>query len=534
MNPRVLPFLFGAASLLFFLACLPERLYGDDVWFVHCIVRDQPFPRHYLYMPLARLAAGLGARFELDPFLSLRLLSASGAAFGAACLVASAQRRGASAPGAGLLGALVVTAPTCLFFATAAEIHAPHLAAVGLLAWALSRLHARSSQASVLLVWLVFGLLVCGTHKSGILYLPGTLACYLLLTCGRPRDRRTRDLLSLALAGLLAVGFQVLCTRLESGASFDSQDSVRSYWTGLRNRLDGGYGLRDFLAYVSGDAVTPAFALHVAGFGALGLVLRRRRSLGLTALAVLLPYGLFFPIWNYPERGAFYLVTLPVLAALVLWVVLREGGLPWPVVATAAVGAVFRADELQSILGEQVPAWILLAAVLLGVLWRKQAPGSTPRLAWALLLLQLIGTWRNQEHFARETPRLDWARGACEVGSGEESIVLSVDFERLWLLRLLETPWPEPFARTWALDREAPMPRPTSHTYGDPPLPEFLVVLEEKLQAGVAVYIDSSVREFLKEAPRHADILRAIEEHYALEEVHEGGFHAERVVRRRP
>ena len=118
MNPRVLPFLCGAVSFLFFLACLPERLYGDDVWFVHCIVRDQPFPRHYLYMPLARLAAWLGARFELDPFLSLRLLSALGAALGAALLVAAALRRGASVTSAGLLGALVVTAPTCLLAST--------------------------------------------------------------------------------------------------------------------------------------------------------------------------------------------------------------------------------------------------------------------------------------------------------------------------------------------------------------------------------------------------------------------------------
>src|SRR5262245_10898621 len=94
VRERLAPALVLVAALALFAISLPARGYGDDVLFVNQIVRGAGTPRHFLYLPLARSLAWLGAQAGLDPFRVLRLLAASGMAAGGAWLFAAARRRG--------------------------------------------------------------------------------------------------------------------------------------------------------------------------------------------------------------------------------------------------------------------------------------------------------------------------------------------------------------------------------------------------------------------------------------------------------
>ena len=543
LGPWLLLVLAAAALLLL----LPRGHYGDDVWLVHCIVRDFPFPPHFLYMPLARGASWLGAHAGLDPFRVLRLLSVAGAASGAALLLAAALRRGLPAGRALALALLVLGAPSTLFFATAAEIHAVHLGAVGLLAWVLAGLGPRSPARRVLAAGLAFGL-VAGTHKSGGLLLPGCFALYLLATPGRAAAARRRDLGALAAAGALSFGVMVACNLLESGRPFTSEDGLAWYVAGLRGRLAQGYGWRDFAGYLARDGVLSAPALAIAGCAGLGALLRRRPRAGAAALALLLPHLVFFALFDYPERGAYFVVLLPVLAAALVATAAGGGaerprplasalaGLPFLLALAVAPARPAEAAAWGASLGALAPLWVALAAALVGLL----APGpfltrraAAPALL-LLALLQAVGARRELAAWDREQTLADWARGACEENAGRAGVVLTGGFQERWMLDLLQRPWPEPWRGTWAFAAGLALPGPTGHSYGDPSLPEaeLLRVLEEKLDAGDPVYVDAGVRRFLALQPRHAGMLERLAEGRRLEPVTNGAFRAERILRR--
>src|SRR5262245_15706566 len=92
---RLAPALLFAALLALFVASFPVRGYGDDSIFVDGIVRGRGASKHFLFLPVARALAWLGAHAGLDPFRVLRLISAAGMAAGGAALFALARRRGA-------------------------------------------------------------------------------------------------------------------------------------------------------------------------------------------------------------------------------------------------------------------------------------------------------------------------------------------------------------------------------------------------------------------------------------------------------
>ncbi|MCZ6598641.1 MAG: hypothetical protein O7B99_13465, partial [Planctomycetota bacterium] len=264
--------LFLAVLFAVFVLSFPERLYGDDVFLVWCIVRERVFTPHFLYMPLARLAARAGAHAGLDPFTTLRLMAALGTAVGGALLFLAARRRGADARIALVFALFVVTSPSTWFFATAAEIPGLHLGAVGLLAWTLAGLRPAASATRVLVAALAFGAAV-GTHKSGVLLLPGAFAVYLFATAGRARGERMRDLAALALGGAISLGVMAASNLAAAGRILVTEDSPRRLFDLLRERFDPG----DALVYLGTDAIVPSFALALLGCAALGSLLRRDR-----------------------------------------------------------------------------------------------------------------------------------------------------------------------------------------------------------------------------------------------------------------
>lgn len=527
-----------------FVALLPARLYGDDVWFVRCIVQAQPFPSHFLYMPLARRFADVGAWLGLDPFLSLRVLSALGAATGVALCYAAARRRGVPSAGALCFAVLPASAASGLFFATAAELHALHVGAVGLLAWCLARLGPEAPARRVFALGLAFTL-VMGTHQSGVLLLPATVTLGWLATRPRAAARRRRDALAFGLAGLLGLALMAACTRLESGRWLAADETAALLSRGLLARARE-LGWRELVGYLSRDLVLPAFGLVLAGAGALGALLRRRPAPGAAVALALLPYLLFFPLFHFPERGAYYLVCLPVLAGVLLWLLRGPVPRPWLALLTlAALGSLARPDELERWLGSLAPgalAALLLAAGLLAAPRPAPAaargPASGALAALALLCASsFVGALRTLRHYDRERPLLDWARDVCEATDGRDALVITCGFQEYWLLVLLHAPWPAPLRGTWAFAEALPRPTPSPFLYADP------TVSSEELHAGLAgllargaeVLLDERVVRFVAERPaaqraRLEVDLEAIRRHHRLLPLEHGSFRAQRIL----
>jgi len=523
--------LFGGLALL-----LPEHLYGDDVFFVHCIVSGAPFSAHFLFMPIARGAANALARAGLDPFATLRLLAALGTAAGAALLFAAARRRGASALEAALLALLSASAASTVFFATTAEIHGLHFAAVGLLAWTLARLGPTSRAPAALSVGLAAGLVV-GTHQSGILFLPAAAAFYLAATPGKARADRLRDLGAFAAAAVLVGLARAGALALETGHAFGAGSLASRYWKAFQGRLAGGWGVGDALDYVSRDAVAPAPGLALLGAFSIGLLLRRRPVLGgILALAVL-PHTVFFALFDYHERGAYFVATLPALAAAVLVAARSEDAeRPHPLGTLVFVAGVVLAGISPDVLAARAGGpWLAAAAgasflvgLVLGRSW--QPAGYALGLLLFLLAAQTVGSARMLVDRARTPdPVLAAGRDACLEADGRDALVVTASFAEEHLLFLLREPWPEPLAGTWRAMEGLPLPGPAVYVYGDPNVPpeEVLAALRERVAAARPVYVSSSVREFLSAQPRHAALLRAIEAEFELRPVERRDFRAE-------
>lgn len=539
-----------AACVLFvlafalFVALLPARLYGDDVWFVRCIVQDEPFPSHFLYMPLARRFARLGAWLGLDPFLSLRALSALGGAAAVALGFAAARRRGLSASAALCFAALPACAASGLFFATAAELHALHLAAVGLLAWCLARLHPEAPARRVFALGLAFTLVV-GSHQSGVLLLPATIALGWLATRPRGTARRRRDVAAFALAGLLGLGLMAACTRFESGRWVAADETAALLSRGLAARARE-LGWRELTGYLSRDLVLPAFGLVLTGALAWGALLRRRPALGAAVALALLPYLLFFPLFHFPERGAYYLVCLPALAGVLLLVLRESPPRPWlALVVLVALGSLARPDELERWLGPLAPAALAALLSVAGLLLAPRpptpAPSATrvPALAALALLCtcSFVGALRTLRHYDRETPLLDWARDVCETTGGRDALVITCGFQEYWLLVLLHAPWPAPLRGTWAFAEALPRPTPSPFLYADPTVPseELHAGLAGLLSRGAEVLLDERVVRFVAERPaaQRAVLevdLETIRRHHRLQPVEHGSFRAQHIL----
>lgn len=462
---RVLAPVVCFAGLFALLAANPAgRLYGDDAFLVWAIVRDQSFGVHFLYVLAAEAVAHLGARGGLDPFRSLQLLSAAGTAAGIVLLYLAARRRGVEQGIALVFALLVLTSSSTWFFAAVAEVHGLHLGGLGLLAWTLAGTRTDSPVRQALWIALAFGVFA-GTHKSGGLMLPAVLAAYAVATPGRPGTRRLADLGLFTLGGLLSLAAMILWQRAELGSALAAQDGLELYLDAFEANWEGWDGM---IGHLGTDLTAPAFATALLGFLGAGALLRRRDAWGGPVLAALLPYCAFLMLWNYEERGAYFIVLLPVLAAAFLRAC-AHGDAPGRLIAAAPfvlvaqvalVGCLFRPDALLELTGKLGAFALLPAALLLGLLaprFRVLGTRGVTRMGLVLVLLQGLGAARTLAHFDRGRPDQTWAADVC-AALEDRDVVIVTGFSRFYLLRLLDRPWPEPFAGTWDLEEVGPGP----------------------------------------------------------------------------
>jgi hypothetical protein len=546
--------LLFAAVLAITLLTLPERTYGDDVFFVWCIVRDRVFTPHVLYMPIARPWTRAFAEMGVDPLLALRVLAATGTAVGIALCAAAARRRGAPPLLAVGLALAVLTASSTWFFARAAEIHGVQLAAFGLAAWVVAGLRPGSSPWRMLAVALAFGVLV-GAHKTSALLLPGVVAAYALATPRRPVAARVRDAAAFAAGGVASLGAMAGFHRAATGRWLSEQESA-SYWTEGFAASVGRLAPAKLAPFAVDAWIQPAFAVAVLGAAAAGALLRARpRACAALALTVA-PHALVLPLFGWPERGAYLIVALPIALWALAGPLLAAGGpieqsgggsgaTPHRALlaagAAAIAGALFTPDELRAALG--VPG--LLAAVVAAFVAGLVAapclrPGGAPRalatpgrLAAAALALagcQLVGSARAMHAWGAETPLLDWGRDAVAV-AGDDGVVLLTGFQRYLLLMILDRAWEPPYRGTWEYANELATLGPHPFDVGDA-YPKLADGIELYLAEGRRIFVLDTVFLHFENEPLRGSYVRALRQRYDLVPVSHGSFSAFEVLPR--
>lgn len=306
----------GLAALGLYLTTPIERIFGDGSMLLTLFaVRDfgQTVYQHALYLPLARalrqLVLALG--FSLSPGEILVLLSQLSGAFGIAMAFLVARGLGIKRSASGAASLLLMFSPPIWFFSDTAEVHAPHLAMVGLTAVVTLFGPWRRPVLATLLMAICLPLLFL-SHQSGLLLYP---AWPLLAQIGRKRVGAPLSLRALlfgvAPAALLALIFAIVLT-------------ARMRGMGLSDSLQGSTGLVS--AYMKSPLLTGlwqgwlrplAFLWLPLLFGIRHLRLKDRNSLQSLALAALiLPSLAFFISWGVPERGAYSLGTAVFFSAL--------------------------------------------------------------------------------------------------------------------------------------------------------------------------------------------------------------------------
>jgi hypothetical protein len=534
------------------LVTLPERLYGDDVFFVWCIVRDRVFAEHVLYLPIARPWTRAFAEQGVDPFLALRVLAAVGMAAGVALLFAAARRRGVSTLLAAAVALFVATSNAPWFFGRAAEVHGLQLAAFGLLAWCVAGLRTDAAPVRMLAVALAFGVMV-GAHKTSSLLLPGVVCAYAFATPGRALAARRRDGAWFAAGGLLSLAAMAGFRHAATGAWFSAQETV-DYWTAGFPVLVGNLAPARLARYVADAWIAPAFASAVLGAVAAGaLLLARPRALA-ALLALALPYAIVLPLFGWAERGAYLIVLLPIVAWAVVgpWLAAPELDEParrrahramLAACAIAGAGALAKPDELAHTLGTGGMLAALGAAFLLGLAaaprFRRATPGGgggplaserrgargllLGRAGLALAACQLVGSARDLAAWSSETPLMDWGRDAA-AAVGPDNLLISTGFQEHYLLWLLDRPWAPPYRGTWAyanaLGTLGPNPVDVGSHYAKLP-----AGAEQALAEGRRVFLSEPVLRHFEFDPLRGAAVRELRARFDLAPVDRGRFH---------
>jgi len=538
LGRRLAPLLLFVGLFCAYAIDLPERLYGDDAFYVRWIVKGDgnPLP-HLLYLPIARVAARIGALFGADPFLSLRVLSAAAMAGGFALVLQASLHRGRQFGYALLYTLFAAVTPSAWFFATAAEIHAVHLFAMGLLLNVVVRIRSGTAPFWMGILVLALGF-VLGTHQSGILVVPSALLFYVVSTNGRLVRHRWQDL---AWAGGAAILVSLPFLLRDSGGSAEPA----WYVSGLQARLstDGWWG--EYLHFIGTEWVAPAWVLVVSACYVFGSLLRTHRTHFLALVFLLVPYLTFFGLFDYAERGAYFIVLLPLLAAVVHHSSvsplspttpssIRSGRI---MVLVTAAGALLRPEEIVSI-GDRFAPWALAALVgflfLLGVLW----PAPYVKYRWylmggtgAMVFLTFIGAQRTMAEFDREQPLQDWGRGVAEIVGDQDGDVIVGTFYRKQLLHLMAAKWPDHLDGTWEFKA---LPGASAGVFDiglAPTTPGFLEKVGEKIRRGRAVWLESALVEEPDAFPPDVQkIVGQIQTRYTLQPVRSGSTQLLRLI----
>ncbi len=313
-----------------YLALLQSQPHSDGITYIWYLSQAKLAVHHILYLPLLYLFQ------QATEFLGLPLRTAA-FAWSAVCGaggVAILHRLFATSrvlcPGlrSPLLATLLIAStPVVLFYATTVENHIHHFLWVSIFLLALDRELAsmrtgRSAPRAIaghsLLALLLIA--VYASHSSSLLLLPGL--CLWLHVLGREEGARISSfpgpgtwlrLLTL-LAPLLA--FKYLEPYLKYWASGDTSQLLDGHMSFALSLLHARAPVT-LLRYYTVELLLPIF-------GALVLLLallfegKERAKRALLLAAILLPYAVFFGLWNVYEYGAYFIAPLPILMTIAL------------------------------------------------------------------------------------------------------------------------------------------------------------------------------------------------------------------------
>jgi hypothetical protein len=376
---------------LVYTACAQEAYWSDGRTLVRLVSEGHWSYFHALYLPVAQIFRPLTSWiFGGDLERTLKLLSAVATAAAVALFYLSGRTLGLrqrSAVGGALLFA---AAPSVWFYATTIEIHALQLlVAAGALLWAV-RAQRAGRLGRDLLVPMLFLCGLMGTHLSGLMCAPALLACA-FLGQGEPRIPR-RVLPGLLVVLACCVGWYVM----HSGASApfrNFETAASGVFTRFKpSMLWRGPILSSGLFYF---LFLPAclYSLRTEP-----RVFRRPLALAAALLiAAFLPFAMAFIL---PERGAYFLCALPVIAITVVRGLERLGALAAPLFL--ALVPVHVAWSLRDV-------WV----------WQHDYPGAE----WAVPLVE------EAEGQGLVIARYNWERAAIRLHSQMAALSPSVNLQ---------------------------------------------------------------------------------------------------------
>ncbi|MEI6128650.1 MAG: hypothetical protein WCR59_01135 [Planctomycetota bacterium] len=226
-------------SFLCFLVCLalflalPQRVPHsmDTHFFVVWLEQGhQEYPRHPLYMQLARFMYQILLLPGARPYTALLVLSAVSAAAGLAFASAAAKRLVGFAQSEVLLPLGLVCVPSLFYFATAAEIGGVASGASGLAWWSFARFGERRTYSAAVILGLCTGL-SAGVHAFGHLLLPMFVIAATVLRLAPSGARLVPLVLAATTHGLVALLAAVVSGVGARGQAVDA-------WQHLLERFD--------------------------------------------------------------------------------------------------------------------------------------------------------------------------------------------------------------------------------------------------------------------------------------------------------
>ncbi|MBL8694528.1 MAG: hypothetical protein JNJ88_10570 [Planctomycetes bacterium] len=514
----------GLAAL--YLAAATGRLFGDDTFFVKLVERGGTFTTHPLYLPSARLIRALTAFLGVrDPYTSLRVLSAVAGGAGAAFFFLAALSLGARRRTALLWAGLLATTPSYAFFASQAEVHALHMAAVTFGGFAVARLRQGVRPASLALVSSA-AVLIAGTHQSGLQLLPGLYLLALWLARGAPWRMTVADLG--ALLAPLAAAAVAVCAH--AAAVYGSPFAWRSYFGSTRDvllsQMRAGLPAEFLLGYVATDWIAPAAGIVMCGCLALGAVVREHWRLGSIGLLLIAPHVVLFSFFHFEQRGAYLLPTLPVLLAAIaeLWSLPRSATPMKMIVGFFGTGVAIALSAVAAAMGydrvlREVPPPILVGAAgfcfVVGVATGAAVAGLRGLWIWglwALLPLQCIGTALSLREYGRDRPVESWASGAKGLMEGPKKCYLLTDG------------FDEYQYADWVCGPGVVYTIPQIFEAAGGSVDGLEGLLRSKLTEGEQILLDERVRVALAPFPEMAAVLAELEQRFVLDPASGGSF----------
>ncbi len=293
----------------------PDFLWGgDSVAFLRAIHEGETNrAAHFLYLPVVRVLAEMGALFGLDAFQCLRGASILGTAAGIGLMHRAALLLGASRGRAASIALMLATTPAVAFFGMIVEIPGVLMGASGLVFLAVACFLRGPTLWSAAVVGLATGGASC-LHSSAHL-MPLTVSVFCLARGARPDRRWARFAVLCGLAHVSVIAVVALATDLPV------VQSLRSSGSFVDTALQLGSPLGTTKSFLFHEWIIPYAPLSLVIFNALRHRGQRMELAGLAFLAALytaITWPLLAATWSTQlvEHGGYYITLAFPLAWL--------------------------------------------------------------------------------------------------------------------------------------------------------------------------------------------------------------------------